>query len=482
LIFVFVAILGRTAKFFISIGIEKIRFENAHGTLSLKSISSSRQAMPKIPKRVSTAIINALGAGVVPRVGLEHIAVGREKEMTTLCQDLENIGEGGAAFRFVIGRYGAGKSFLLQLIRNQAMEQGFVVADADLSPERRLAGSQNQGVATYRELMGNIATRTNPNGGAIALILEKWISSILSQVAKDTGKRPNDQEFDEQVELKIREVVDNLEGLVHGFDFANVIIAYWRGYREDNNDQKDAALRWLRGEFATKTEAKSALGVRVIIDDETWYDYIKLFARFISDIGYKGFLILLDEVIHLYKITHTASRQSNYDKLLAMFNDAMQGKAEYLGILIGGTPQFLEDTRRGLHSDEAWRTRLAKSRFLNQGFQDISAPVIQLEPLQSDELSKLLQRLAEVHSMHYAAKKSLSTSEIEEFKQAVVQRLGADKLSTPREVVRDFISVLNVLHQNPEVTFKELIQDTKFQPTQAEKNSDGNSEFAEFTL
>ena len=440
--------------------------------------------MQKIPKRVTTALINALAAGVVPRVGLENIAVGREKEITALSQDLENIAEGGAAFRFVVGRYGSGKSFMLQLIRNQAMEKGFVVADADLSPERRLAGGNNQGVATYRELMGNIATRTNPSGGAIALILEKWISTILSQVAQDTGKRLNDEGFDDQVEIKIREVVDNLEGLVHGFDFANVIIAYWRGYREDNSDKKDAALRWLRGEFATKTEAKSALGVRVIIDDDTWYDYIKLFAKFVSDIGYKGLLILLDEAVHLYKITHAASRQSNYDKLLAMFNDAMQGKAEHLGILVGGTPQFLEDSRRGLHSDEAWRTRLAKSRFLKDGLQDTAAPVIQLEPLTPEELSKLLQRLAEVHAIHYNSKKALSARELEEFKQEIVNRLGAEKLSTPREVVRDLISVLNILQQNTQITFKELIHASNFQPTSGGKNSDVDekNEFAEFTL
>ncbi|MCA1993610.1 MAG: ATP-binding protein [Coleofasciculus sp. S288] len=440
--------------------------------------------MQKLPKRISTALLNALAAGVVPRVGLEHIAVGREKEMSALSQDLENIAEGGAGFRFIVGRFGAGKSFLLQLIRNQAMEQGFVVADADLSPERRLAGSKNQALATYRELMGNLATRTSPNGGAIALILEKWISSILSQVAQDTGKRPNDEGFDDQVELKIRDVVDNLEGLVHGFDFANVIIAYWRGYREDDNDKKDAALRWLRGEFANKTEAKSALGVRVIIDDDTWYDYIKLFAKFVADIGYKGLLILLDEAIHLYKITHAMSRQSNYDKLLAMFNDTMQGKAEHLGILIGGTPQFLEDSRRGLHADEAWRTRLAKSRFVNQGFQDTSAPVIQLEPLTQEELSKLLQRLVDVHAIHYNSKKALAARELETFKQEIVNRLGAEKLSTPREVVRDLISVLNILQQNPQLTFKELIQSSNFQLTPVGKNPDGdeNGEFAEFTL
>ncbi|NEP12150.1 MAG: ATP-binding protein [Symploca sp. SIO2C1] len=440
--------------------------------------------MQKIPKRVSTALMNALSAGVVPRIGLEHIAVGREKEIAALSQDLENIAEGGAGFRFIIGRYGSGKSFMLQLIRNLAMEQGFVVADVDLSPERRLAGSNSQGMATYRELMSNLATRTNPSGGAIALILEKWISGILSQVAQATGKRPDDEGFDDQVELKIREVVDDLEGLVHGFDFGSVIIAYWRGYREDNEEKKDAALRWLRGEFATKTGAKSALGVRVIINDDTWYDYIKLFAKFASDIGYKGLLVLLDEAVHLYKITHAGSRHNNYDKLLAMFNDSMQGKAEYLSIIVGGTPQFLEDKRRGLHSEEAWRTRLVKSRFVKDGLQDTSSPVIQLEALTSKELSQLLQRLVQVHATHYKYKKVLSAKELEEFKQEVVNRLGADTLSTPREVVRDFIGVLNILQQNPQVTFTELVRDTNFQPTPTEENTsmDKDSEFAEFTL
>ncbi|MGK7925694.1 MAG: BREX system ATP-binding domain-containing protein, partial [Spirulina sp.] len=247
--------------------------------------------MPKLSKRVSTALINALAAGVVPRVGLEHIAVGREQEIGAIARDLENIAEAGASFRFIVGRYGAGKSFMLQLIRNLAMERGFVVADADLSPELRLAGGKHQAIATYRELMKNIATRTSPNGGAIALILEKWTSSILSRVAQATGKLPGDEVFDEQVENKIRQVIDNLEDLVHGFDFANVIISYWQGYREENRDNQEAALRWLRGEFATKTEAKaSSLDVRVTIDDETWYDYVKLWGKFVSDIGYKGLI------------------------------------------------------------------------------------------------------------------------------------------------------------------------------------------------
>ncbi len=436
----------------------------------------------KITKRVSTALINSLGAGVVPRVGLEYIAVGREREIAALLQDLENIAAGGAAFRFVVGRYGAGKSFMLQLLRNHAMERDFVVADADLSPERRLAGTDGQGVATYRELMQNIATKTHPTGGALALVLERWISGIQTLVAQDTGLRPNDDGFDDQVEARILAAVKNIEGLVHGFDFATVITTYWRGYRLDERDKKDAALRWLRGEFASKTEAKSALGVRVIIDDDTWYDYIKLFAKFVSDIGYKGLLILLDEAVHLWKITHTISRQNNYDKLLAMFNDTMQGKAEHLSIIVGGTPKFLEDPKRGLFNDQAWARRTAKSRFVT-GFQDSSGPVIQLESLTQAEILLLLQRLADIHRTHYGSQKTIADQELQEFLQEVVNRLGAEALLTPGEIVRDFLSVLNILQQNPKISFKQLVQGGLPLST-AGKNTkvDANSEVAEFIV
>jgi len=438
----------------------------------------------KIPKRVSTALINSLSAGVVPRVGLEYIAVGREKEIAALLQDMENIGDGGAGFRFVIGRYGSGKSFMLQLLRNHAMEQGFVVADADLSPERRLAGKDGQSVATYRELIRNIATKTHPTGGALALILERWISNLQTQVAQETGMRPNDDGFDDQVEAKILAAVKNIEGLVHGFDFATVVTAYWRGYRLDEDEKKDAALRWLRGEFANKTQAKAALGVRVIIDDETWYDYIKLFAKFAADIGYKGFLILLDEAVHLWKINHAVSRQNNYDKLLAMFNDTMQGKAENLGIIVGGTPKFLEDPKRGLFNDPAWQRRTAKSRFVQAGFQDTSSPVIQLESLTQTEILLLLQRLAEVHGNHYSKNRSLTKQEFEEFLEEIVNRLGAEALLTPGEIVREFISVLNILQQNSEISLAQVIHSTG-SPLNSKVNknkADEANDFAEFTL
>ncbi|MFK0733831.1 MAG: ATP-binding protein [Gloeotrichia echinulata DVL01] len=420
----------------------------------------------KMLKKISTALINSLGAGVVPRIGVEHIAVGREPELKSLLQNLDDIAEGVAAFRFIIGNYGSGKSFMLQLLRNRALEQGFVVADADLSSERRLAGSNHEGLATYRELMSRLSTKTRPDGGALVSILEGWINKIQQEVAKETEMRPHDDGFDDQVEAKIREVVQYIEDLVHGFDFGSVIIAYWRGYRLDDDDLKNAAMRWLRGEFNTKTEAKAALGVRVIIDDDSWYDYIKLLAKFVAEIGYKGLLILVDEAVNLYQISTTVTREKNYNRLLTMFNDTMQCKAEHLGIIIGGTTKFLEDPNRGLFADQAWRRRTKESRFVAQnGVQEYLGPVIRLNPLSQEEILTLLQRLTEIHAVNFGYEKALTNRELQEFVQEIVNRLGAEALLTPGEIVRDFISVLNILLQNPKISFSQLIHGTNFKPT-----------------
>lgn len=437
----------------------------------------------KISKKISTGLINSLGAGVVPRVGLEHIAVGRQQELGSLLQNLNDIAEGVAAFRFVIGNYGSGKSFLLQLVRSHAIEQGFVVADADLSSERRLAGTNNEGLATYRELMSRLATKTRPNGGALVSILEGWINKIQQEVAKETGMRPNDEGFDDKVEQKIREVVEYIQDLVHGFDFGTVVIAYWRGYRSDDDTLKGAALRWLRGEFSTKIEAKAALGVRVIIDDDSWYDYIKLLAKFVAEIGYKGFIILLDEAVNLYQISTTVTREKNYNRLLGIFNDVMQCKAEHLGVIVGGTTKFLEDPNRGLFADQAWRRRTKESRFATQaGIQENLGPVIRLNPLTEEEIRTLLLTLAEIHALNFGYEQTFTTSNLKEFIKEIVERLGAEALLTPGEIVRDFISVLNILYQNPKISFSELIHGTDFKPTAYGKDPDEDDNAAEFTL
>jgi len=415
-------------------------------------------ANPKIPKRVTSAIIQSLGAGVVPRVGLEHIAVGRKSEITVLLNDLDSVvAEGGASFRLILGRYGSGKTFLNQLTRNYALQRDFVVADADLSPTRRLTGTDGQGLSLYRELLNNLATKTRPDGGAFSVLLERWISDVQQSVMQNSGLSPSDPAFNKAVEQRIFASIDMMEGMVHGFDFATVISAYWKGHQTGNDTLKDAALRWLRGEYSTKTEARESLDVRVIIDDSSWYDYIKLLAQFVKDIGYKGLTIFIDEAVNLYKISNTVSRHNNYERLLTIINDILQGKAQNLAVILGGTPQMVEDKQRGLFSYEALRSRLEESRFARDGLRDFSGPIIRLDVLKPEEIFVLLQRLRELHGIHFNYMASITDTQIQAFMTETLNRLGADQFLTPREVVRDFTAVLNILHQNPEQTFESVV-------------------------
>ena len=441
----------------------------------------------KINRRESSALINSLTAGVVPRIGLRHIAVGRQNEVNAFLQDLATIEEGGASFRLISGQYGSGKSFLLQMIRNNAMERNFVVADADLSPERRLTGTKGQGLSTYRELMQRISTITRPEGGALEAILQKWISNLQVVVAKESGFRPGSLEIVEAVSDKIANIMAKLSEMTYGFAFASVIDSYWRGMKNSDELLKQSALRWLRGEFSTKTEAKQSLPVDCIIDDQSWYEFLKLFALFVAMAGYKGLLIFLDEGVNLYKISHKQARDNNYEKILTIFNDTMQGKAQYIGVFLSGTPQFIYDERRGLFNYEALRSRLADNRFSAQGFIDFTSPIIKLDQLSPEEIYLLIERLCELHSSHYSYTCSLDTTDLTAFLNTVVSRLGADQLLTPREITRDFLGLLNILLQNPNLSFDTLINEQGFSVKSAENNpeqlkTENDNLFAEFDI
>jgi hypothetical protein len=420
------------------------------------------------PRRVLTAVMSSLSAGVTPRTGIEYLAVGRRAEIDAVLSDLDNVGEGGAAFRIVAGPFGSGKSFLLQLARNYALERNYVVMDADLSPERRLTGTQGQGLATYRELMRNMATKTRPDGGALATILEKWISGVQADVVREKSLSPTDVGFAATVEAKIVETVNQMQGLVHGFDFSQVMARYWQGTVEQDDAKKASALRWLRGEFATKTEAREGLGgvVRVMIDDDSWYDYIKLVASFVTSIGYRGLVVVIDEAVNLYKIAHTQARLANYEKLLTILNDCLQGRAQSLAVFLGGTLQMVEDPRRGLFSYDALRTRLQESRFAAElKRRDVSGPVIRLDPLSFEEVFVLLQRLRRLHALQYGYPERVADDQLKSFMEETLSRLGADRFSTPREIIRDFISVLNLIQQDPSLQFESVLHDSRFTPT-----------------
>lgn len=436
----------------------------------------------KIPKRIARTLISSLKGGVVPRIGLPYITVGRKSEIDALLHDVEVIADGGASFRFIVGRYGSGKSFLLQTLRNYVMERGFVVVDADLSPERRLQGTKGQGLATYRELVRNMATKTRPEGGALPLILDRWISEIQQQVVTETGLALNDGRLDGLVELKIGQVIQALNEMVHGFDFARLLTLYYRSYRQGDEATKAKVIQWFRGEFHTKTEARQELGVNIIISDEDWYEYLKIFALFLKQAGYAGLLVCIDELVNIYKIPHAITRQYNYEKILTMYNDTLQGKAHYLGIIMGGTPQCMEDPRRGVYSYEALRSRLAEGHFGGE-HKDLLAPVIRLQPLTSDEMLVLVEKLAEIHGVLYGYDPKVTQEDLAAFIRIEFQRIGADSHITPREVIRDFIEVLDILYQHPELTVEGLLHSDSFQYAKnAVEGEETAPEFAEFTV
>lgn len=437
----------------------------------------------KVPKRIASVLINSLKGGVVPRIGLPYVTVGRESEINALLHDIEIISEGGAAFRFVAGRYGSGKSFLLQTIRNYAMDRNFVVADADLSPERRLQGTKGQGLATYKELIRNMATRTRPEGGALSLILDRWISNVQNEAMDFLGCGFDDPRLSAETEKRIRAVMSELNEMVHGFDFARLLTVYYRAYIGGDDESKARVIKWFRGEYSLKSEAKAELGVNIIITDDDWYEYIKLFAEFLKRAGYDGMIILIDELVNIYKIPNSITRQYNYEKILTMYNDALQGKAHHLGIIMSGTLQCIEDQRRGIYSYEALRSRLEQGRFGSDEHADMLAPVIKLNPLSYEEMLVLTEKLADIHAGLFDYERTLGQEELISFIKIEYGRIGADKNITPREVIRDFIELLNIAFQNPELSVQELLASEGFKYAVSDADSEkADAEFAEFEI
>ena len=433
--------------------------------------------MSAVPNRIANILINALKGGVVPRVGLEYVTVGRSQEIAAILRDIEMIEDGGASFRFIVGKYGSGKSFLLQTVRNYATAKGFAVVDADLSPERRFAGTKGQGLATYKELIRNLSTKSKPDGGALPLILEKWISGIQAEV-KASGAGDEDA-----VERRIYAVASSLEGMVNGFEFAKAVAAYWKAYRQDDAAMKSNVLKWFRGEYPSRKEAKEDLGINFIVTDETWYDFLKIFAAFLVGAGYKGLLVIIDELVNIFKIPNSITRANNYEKILTMYNDVLQGKASHIGFLMGGTPQCVEDKYKGVFSYEALRSRLAEGHFAAEGLKDLSAPIIRLQMLSQEEMYILVEKLLNIHAGLFGYSPSLSHDDLLYFLTVEYNRVGAETHITPREIIRDFIELINILHQNPGKSVSGILGGNSFEMAKGGlSDEDIHSEFQEFEV
>lgn len=439
----------------------------------------------RIPKRVTNALFNSLGAGVTPRVGLEVLVVGRVPETNALLDDLDNVADGGAAFRIITGRYGSGKSFLLQLLRNYAMERDYVVTDVDLSPERRLTGSKGQGLATYRGLLANLATKVRPDGGALPVLMDRWIDNLQQEAMKE-GLAADSAALHQHVETAIHAAVGELETLVHGFDFAKIVTHYYRASRTGDDDVRRNVLRWLRAEYTSKTDARQDLGVRVIIGDDNWYDYLKLIAEFVVLAGYKGLLTIVDEAVNLKKISHRVSRTNNYEKLLTILNDCLQGKARHLAFFMAGTPGLLEDERRGLYSYEALKSRLQTSRFNTKDHRDLTSPVVHLDPLGMEELVALTRRVRDLHALHNKYENEVPDADLIAYLEHALNQPGAEEFITPRSILRDLITLLNLAHQHEERTFRSFLEDDGFtlsRDREVETSEDPvDEEFAEIEI
>ena len=407
-----------------------------------------------IRPRERDAILQALAAGVVPRTGQRHIQVGRLHEVQALVRDLARIADGGATLRVVVGDYGAGKTFLLSLIRSIALEQRLVATQADVTPERRLQATGGQARTLYAELMRRLSTRTTPDGGALPGVVERFLTGVL-QAAEARRVSP---------EAVLHERLAPLRELLGGYDFATVIAAYWRGHDADNAVLTAAALRWLRGEYTTPSAARAALGVRTVVDDASVYDHVKLMARFVRLAGYAGLLICLDELDTLARLANTQARHANYAQILRLLNDSLQGGADGLGWFLGGTPEWLLDPRRGLASSAALQSRLADNPFAVDGRVDCSGPVLRLTPLTAEDLFVLLRNIRHVFAAGDPAHYLLPDEALQAFLTHCAQGLGAAYFRTPRQSIRQFVHLLHIVEQHPQVGWRDLLGTVRVAP------------------
>jgi hypothetical protein len=431
----------------------------------------------KIRSKERDAIIQSLKSGVTPKVGIQHIQVGRVNELKALIQDIDRISDGGSAFRLIIGEYGSGKTFFLSVVRSIALERKLVTVSADLSPDRRIHASGGQARNLYSELMRNISTRNKPDGNALTSVVEKFITE--ARKSADTSGL--------SINSIIQDKLSSLSELVGGYDFAKVIEAYWEGHEQDNETQKANAIKWLRAEYSTKTDARKDLGVRTIISDASFYDALKLMSLFVRQAGYQGLLVNLDEMVNLYKLNNTTVRTSNYEQILRILNDCLQGTAEHLGFLLGGTPEFLLDPRKGLYSYEALQSRLAENSFAKQaGVIDYSSPALHLASLTPEELYILLKNLRHVYAEGDESKYLVPDDSLKAFLKHCSQTIGDAYFRTPRNTIKAFLDMLAVIDQNPSIAWNSLVSSVSIEeekPSDVELEIDENEDgFADFKL
>lgn len=433
---------------------------------------------PIKPKERET-IIQSLRSGVVPRLGLQHIQVGRSEELKSFVKDVDTVADGGTSFRFVIGEYGSGKTFFLSLVRNIALEKGLVTVHADLSPNKRLCGTGGKARLLLSELVSNMSTRSKQDGNALSNVLEKFIVSIQGNNESD------------KVDSLIASALREINNYTCGYSFSAVIRKYWQGYKSGDELLKADALRWLRAEYNSKVDAYKDLGVRDIITDASFYDTLKLYSVLVRKAGFKGLLVCLDEMVNLFKITNTQARKSNYEEILYMLNNTLQGSFPGIGFILCGTPDFIYNERRGLYSYEALKSRLAHNSFAERlGYTDYSSTVLTLSNLTREELFVLLKNLRHVYASGDESKYAVPDEALVAFMKHCEQRIGESAFRTPRTTIKSFLDMLSMLEQYPSLNWHDLLEKVEVIQDKEESgidsdqssNSEDDEVFASFSI
>ena len=432
----------------------------------------------KIKPKEATSIINSLIGGVVPKIGVQHIAVGRSEEINAVVTALEDVKNGHSMVKFWIGDFGSGKSFMLHLLNTVALKQKFVVANADFTPDNRLYSNDGKAVALYTAIMDNVSIQTKPEGGALPTLLEKWIEQVITKTAEDNKislTEIRNEQYLGLIQTNIQKTINEITD-VGGFDFGLVVMKYYEGFIKNDEQLRRNALKWLKGEYSTKTEARQDLGIREIINDLNYYDMLKNFCKLFVSMGYNGFMVNLDEAINLYKISNSAIREKNYEKILTIYNDCFQGKVANLFFNFAGTKEVLENQRRGLFSYDALKTRLVTNKYETLEIRDFAQPVIRLLPIDHNEIFVLLKNLKAIFDYNYKTDLSISDDDIKQFMEELFNKPGASDFLMPREVIREFLNILNIIRQNPTLDKTKLFGELEISDERPDEFSFNNIE------
>lgn len=414
----------------------------------------------RINPKEADNIIKALEAGVVPRRGIQHLLVGRHKEVEEVILILDNIKQGESDIRFWVGDFGSGKSFMMRTIESLAVQKNFAVSTIDLTPTRRFYASDGKAQSLYNEIVDNIIIQTSQDGNAIKTIIEEWINSIITSVS-ERDKIPASQLLVKEnkgiIEKEILNITSSFKSVGLSYELGQAISKYYEGLMEDNQVLKLKALRWIRGDISTKTESKNELGIKRIINDDNWYEAIKNLAELFSDIGYSGFVINFDEAVNLYKLPMSQTRERNYEKILNIFNECKSNTARGLFVNFGATRKTIFDERRGMSSYGALKGRLGNESSLDSKLINTNKTVLPLKPLTTEEIYTLLENLKNIYNIHYRLDIDMTMENIKLYMEEQLNRPGALEFLTPRAVIKDFLEILDMIRQNPDVETETII-------------------------